>query len=61
MAGNPARVLRRRFDDTDVDRLLRAAWWHWPSAMITRHVRTIMAGAPIELEALALETGLTHD
>jgi virginiamycin A acetyltransferase len=59
VAGNPARVVRRRFDDADVDRLLRAAWWHWPPAMITAHVRAIMAGTPLELEALAREAGLT--
>ena len=58
VAGNPARVVRRRFDDEDVERLLRAAWWNWPLELITEHVRTIMAGAPAEVEAVAREHGL---
>lgn len=30
MVGNPARVLRRRFDDEMIDLLLRFAWWDKP-------------------------------
>ena len=29
-AGNPARTVRKRFDDETIDRLLRVAWWDWP-------------------------------
>ena len=53
VAGNPARVIRRRYADDDVDRLLRAAWWDWPIALVTEHARTIMAGTPEELERIA--------
>ena len=53
VAGNPARVVRRRYDDTDVERLLRAAWWNWPVEVVTKHVRTIMAGAPADIEKIA--------
>ncbi len=53
VAGNPARVVRRRYDDENVERLLRAAWWHWPVATITEHARAIMTGTPEELERLA--------
>jgi virginiamycin A acetyltransferase len=60
-AGNPARVVRRRFEDADVERLLRAAWWDWPVALVTGHVRTIMAGAPHEIERIAREHGLIRD
>jgi virginiamycin A acetyltransferase len=56
--GNPARVLRVRYADDDVDRLLRAAWWDWPVPLVTQHARTIMAGTPSELEAVARENGL---
>jgi virginiamycin A acetyltransferase len=51
--GNPARVLRMRYDEDDVARLLRAAWWDWPVELVTRHARTIMSGTPAELEAIA--------
>ena len=30
VAGNPARPLRRRYEQEDVARLLRAGWWDWP-------------------------------
>jgi virginiamycin A acetyltransferase len=51
--GNPARVIRQRFDDADVELLLRAAWWDWPVEAVTEHARTIMAGTPAELASIA--------
>lgn len=59
VAGNPAQVVRRRFDDADVELLLRTAWWDWPPALVTRHARAIMAGEPQDLERVAHENGLT--
>ena len=53
VAGNPARVIRRRYDEDDVECLLRAAWWDWPPALVTEHAATIMAGTPRELETIA--------
>lgn len=29
VAGNPARVIRNRFSDADISKLLEMAWWHW--------------------------------
>ena len=29
-AGNPARLIRRRFDDETCRALLEAGWWNWP-------------------------------
>jgi virginiamycin A acetyltransferase len=55
VGGNPARVIRRRYEDEDVERLLRAAWWDWPVELVTEHARTIMAGTPEELERIAAE------
>jgi virginiamycin A acetyltransferase len=49
VAGNPARVVRRRFDDENVTRLLRAAWWDWPVDLVTQQARVIMAGEPAQL------------
>jgi virginiamycin A acetyltransferase len=51
--GNPARVLRMRYDEADVERLLRAAWWDWPVELVTEHARAIMSGTPAELERIA--------
>ncbi|MEQ8277395.1 MAG: CatB-related O-acetyltransferase [Deltaproteobacteria bacterium] len=30
VGGNPAKVIRRRFEDDQIDALLRIAWWKWP-------------------------------
>lgn len=53
VAGNPARVIRMRYEDEDVERLLRAAWWDWPVELVTEHARTIMSGTPAELERIS--------
>jgi len=29
MAGSPARVIGFRFNDSQIDELLRLAWWNW--------------------------------
>ena len=55
VGGNPAGVIRRRYEDGDVERLLRAAWWDWPVELVTEHARTIMSGTPEELERIADE------
>ena len=55
VGGNPARLIRMRFDDDDVELLLRAAWWDWPLAAVTEHAREIMAGTPAGLARIADE------
>jgi virginiamycin A acetyltransferase len=42
-----------RYPEEEVAMLLRAAWWDWPVDLVTEHARTIMAGTPAELEAVA--------
>ncbi len=49
VAGNPARMVRRRFSDTDIDRLNRLAWWDWPVDQINAAIEIIEAS---DLEAL---------
>jgi virginiamycin A acetyltransferase len=61
VGGNPARVIRRRYEDQDVERLLRAVWWDWPPELVTEHARTIMAGSPAELERIGAELGRAND
>jgi virginiamycin A acetyltransferase len=43
-AGNPARVLRLRFPETDIERLLDLAWWEWESDRIERAMPLLAAG-----------------
>lgn len=44
IGGNPARTIRRRFDDAQIDRLLEVRWWDWPLDRITANIEVIMAG-----------------
>ena len=53
VGGNPAKVIRYRFDDDTIARLGALAWWDWPLSLITQHVRTIMSGSIDELEQVA--------
>ncbi|WP_430910549.1 hypothetical protein [Methylobacterium sp. sgz302541] len=53
VAGNPARVMRLRFPEADIARLLRIAWWDWEPERITRHLGAIADGNVDALEAAA--------
>jgi acetyltransferase-like isoleucine patch superfamily enzyme len=41
VAGSPAREIRRRFDDQQVERLLRVAWWNWSDDKVAAEVATL--------------------
>jgi virginiamycin A acetyltransferase len=58
VGGNPARTIRQRFDDSDIERLVRAAWWDWPVELVTANARTIMTGSPQNIERIAAAEGL---
>lgn len=49
VGGNPATVIRMRFDAATVERLLALAWWDWDAGKVTRNVRAICGG---DIEAL---------
>jgi virginiamycin A acetyltransferase len=38
VGGNPAQVIRRRFDEATVQQLIEIAWWGWPPDKITRNL-----------------------
>jgi virginiamycin A acetyltransferase len=50
VGGNPARLIRHRFDEETRAALLEIAWWDWDAAKITRNVRAICSN---DLEALS--------
>ncbi len=51
VAGNPAKVVKTRFDKRTVARLLRVAWWDWPVDKITRNLNAIRGADIAALEA----------
>jgi len=50
VGGVPARVIRKRFDDHVIERLLAIRWWDWPIEKITRHVDALRQGDIARLE-----------
>jgi len=42
--GNPAKVIRARFDDETVDFLLRLKWWDWPAEKIFKNLECLCSG-----------------
>ena len=42
--GNPGAVVRQRFDDATVARLLKLQWWHWPDWKVDRHSARLISG-----------------
>lgn len=49
IGGNPAKLIRNRFDDETIDFLLQLAWWDWPIEKITKNIMAIITG---DLEVL---------
>jgi len=47
VGGNPAKLIRQRFNDQVIAALLDIAWWHWDIEKITRNLEKIV-GADIE-------------
>lgn len=47
--GNPAKLIRQRFDAETIAALLEVAWWHWDIDKITRNLDKIVSA---DLEAL---------
>lgn len=41
VGGNPAKVIRKRFDDQVIEKLLETAWWDWPIEKITEQVQNL--------------------
>ncbi|HIU31188.1 MAG TPA: CatB-related O-acetyltransferase [Candidatus Caccousia avistercoris] len=44
VGGVPARVIRKRFPEETVKKLLALQWWNWPEEKIKRHIREIQTG-----------------
>lgn len=42
-AGNPARFIRKRFDDETIRKLLESKWWDWDDEKLYREGRTFIS------------------
>ncbi|PWL16989.1 antibiotic acetyltransferase [Falsochrobactrum shanghaiense] len=54
VGGVPARLIRKRFDDAVIERLLRLCWWDWPLEKLYEAVPDIQA---LEIEAFLEKWG----
>ncbi len=43
VAGNPARIIKARFDEKTIKKLLQIAWWDWPIDRITKNLQAILS------------------
>jgi acetyltransferase-like isoleucine patch superfamily enzyme len=43
VVGNPAREVRRRFDDATVEALLRVRWWEWPEELVRSELDLLLS------------------
>jgi len=41
VVGNPARVIRKRFDEDTIQKLLEVRWWDWPTERINANLDVI--------------------
>ena len=50
VGGNPAKVIKMRFGESEIERLLALAWWDWPIEKITAQVKVLVGGANLEVD-----------
>jgi len=41
VAGNPAQIIRYRFDEETIEKLLKIKWWDWPDEKVKENVHLI--------------------
>lgn len=44
VGGNPAKIIRKRFDDETIAKLQEIKWWDWPEEKITKSIPAIVGG-----------------
>jgi acetyltransferase-like isoleucine patch superfamily enzyme len=43
VAGNPAKVIRKRFDDKTIKKMLKFQWWNWKDSVIIQNSEKIFS------------------
>lgn len=44
VGGVPAKIIRKRFSEDIIDKLLKLQWWHWEDEKVKQHLGDIMSG-----------------
>jgi acetyltransferase-like isoleucine patch superfamily enzyme len=58
VAGNPAKLIRSRYDQPTIDRLLQIRWWDWPDEKIEKN-KDLLMGSDVEAFIRANLSGKT--
>jgi virginiamycin A acetyltransferase len=58
VAGNPARIVRRRLNADEAARMQAIAWWDWEPARITGALSAISGGDVAALERVSAGSGM---
>ncbi len=53
VGGNPAKIIRQRFDDKTIEELEQIAWWDWPIEKILEHLPEITGNNIEKLRKIA--------
>lgn len=51
--GNPAKLIKMRFNEAQVETLLRVAWWDWPEEKVRKNIAVLCSGDVEELRRAA--------
>ncbi len=51
VGGNPAQLIKKRFDDQTIQNLLEIAWWDWDAEKITANLEAIVGNDLTALKA----------
>lgn len=54
VAGNPAGLIKKRFSDEDIEKLLEVKWWDWPEEKIRSNVHLLSSA---DVDGLVEATG----
>lgn len=49
VGGNPARLIRKRFSDEEIEFLLQLQWWNWDEGKIFDHLEALVSAEGISL------------
>lgn len=55
VGGNPANLIKQRFDDHIIDKLLKIKWWDWSVEMIAKNGKYLLDATPDSLQKLVHE------
>lgn len=53
VAGVPAKIIKKRFDDTIIQRLRKIQWWNWPKETISKN-EALLRVTPVTEDSLSL-------